>query len=344
MKRLFLLIQACLALPFALKAQQQQIFIPFSHPWKYMHPMGALPPRPVQGDADIDFNTTWFLAEPQFLQNYDGPRFGADPTQVASPPVLNSYDSGFGPGSIGYETMDYWVNPQPAPAEFTSNGTTLTTPASGQRRTGYFRTTFEVPAGASLVQPIIRYIMDDGGFIYLDGELVATVNMAPGVTDTYTQLAAGADNTESQIRVLDLLLPAGSTTGAGLAGLAGNARIVKQIPLLSAGTHTLAFSVHQWSLTSSDLGFAFQLRTRNNISATVSGVARNENGTLDEPEDDTFSFSVTLTQGDGVNPTWMSDAIPPVSGSYEPVGLSKKLKKGSCALGAGGIDGVMVGA
>ncbi len=293
----------------------QQVFIPWNQNWSYMHPMGTLPNRPTLGGTDVDFNTTWYLPQATFPTLYDGPTFGASPALVGTPSVAASYDSGTGPGPIGYETMDYWGLPLPPPAEFTSNGTTLTTPTSGSRRTAYFRTTFEVPAGGSLIQPVIRYIMDDGGFIYLDGEMIARVNMATTATDTYTQLAANTTQTESQIRVLDLLLPAGSSTGVGLNGAVGNATVVKQIQTMAAGTHTLAFSVHQGNLTSTDLGFAFQMRVRQGIAGTVTNVVRSENGTPDLAADDTFSFQVTLTQGDGVNPTWLSNATP-ATGSY----------------------------
>ena len=106
-----------------------------------------------------------------------------------------------------WDSMPWTTGPPRVPSS-TKNGTTLTVPASGSRYTAYFRTTFTVPNDGNVyAQPVINYLMDDGGFIYLDGELVMAVNMAAGASDTYTGFAANSTNNENQIRVGDLSLP-----------------------------------------------------------------------------------------------------------------------------------------
>ncbi|HBE96741.1 MAG TPA: hypothetical protein DDW68_06180, partial [Verrucomicrobiales bacterium] len=100
--------------------------------------------------------------------------------------------AGSGAGPLGYGGITYFTEGLPAPPEFTAFGTNIGGPPSGQRRTGYFRTTFTVPDdGNFYVNPVIRYIFDDGGFVYLDGELVMRVNMVAAAADSYAQGAAG---------------------------------------------------------------------------------------------------------------------------------------------------------
>ncbi|HEX2747219.1 MAG TPA: hypothetical protein VHM91_04400, partial [Verrucomicrobiales bacterium] len=181
----------------------------WAQPWDYMNPMGAFPDSPG-GGADTDFETTWFLKASDFATQYNGPKFGGTPV-TGDPGIPNSYDSGSGPGPLGYENMDYWPTLN---AEFTANGTPLNAPLSGFRYASYVRTTFTIPNdGKTYTKPVLNYLIDDGGFVYLDGELILAVNMNPGVADTYLEPAANATDTENQLRSADLTLAAGSPTG-----------------------------------------------------------------------------------------------------------------------------------
>ena len=217
--------------------------------WAYMNPMGGasvvLPPRPADGTADPDFNTTWFLSEQDFIAQYDGPTFGATPALTGTPGNATTYDSGVSAGPLGYPIggMDYFAT---AGAEFTSFGTVLTNPLNGQRRTSYYRRTFTVPSGG-LTSPTFRYLIDDSAYFYLDGVLVATVNVAPDsgnpsqpVADVFTGLAPAPGN-EASIETLNL------SGSPGLVAGTNNARIWISVPSLAAGTHTLAVSVHNAS-------------------------------------------------------------------------------------------------
>ena len=206
----------------------------------------------------------------------------------------------------------------------------MTTPASGQRRAAYFRTTFTVPPdNGPLVRPVVRCLIDDGAYVYIDGELVAAVNMpdtTPPNRDTYaTQNAANATDTEDELRLLELSLPDGSPTGAAPAdaALAENSRIVKQLLGLSVGEHTLAVSLRSNSQTSSDLAMAIELSAEVGciIVADASNVVRSDAGTPANPSDDTFSFDVVVT-GTGGGASWSSPVPGGTSRAYDvPVTL-----------------------
>lgn len=252
--------------------------------WSYMCPMAgasfSLPNR-ANGTPDPDFYTTWYLPQSTFPNQYDGPTFGASPILTGTAGNAATYDSGTGSAPLGFGPMDYWSS---VGAEFTAHNTTLTTPSSGQRYTAYFRKTFTVPSGGKL-KPTIRYIMDDGGYIYLDGVLVATVNAATNpsnstkpIEDTFTYLVPANDN-ESTLQTIDLSRPAGDVPGT-------NAHIWVSQSSISEGIHTLAISVHQKSASSSDLGLALELSAlpvpQISISATdnIAQESTNNTGTF----------------------------------------------------------------
>ncbi|MDB6071218.1 MAG: hypothetical protein JWL81_2389, partial [Verrucomicrobiales bacterium] len=277
---------------------QLEVLIPESQAWNYLHPMGTLPPR-ADTTPDPDFDTTWQLPEAQFLTTYDGPGFGA--ATVGDPLVLTSADAGLAAGPFAYGGVDGIPVP----------GTALTVPATANRNTAYYRTTFTVPAGG-LIEPNLRLVCDDGAFIYLDGTLIATVNIAAGTPDTYTAVAVDATNTEVVFNVplrVGGVLPGGSPD---------DVNVLVPVPTLSAGTHTLAISNHNNANTSSDLGLLVELTalapTTPTIHAVVSDVVRDFKGTPVDVNDDEFSFKVTLT-GNNTGATWTSDG-PVASGAY----------------------------
>ena len=315
---------------------QQSVFVPWNHSWDYMQPMGALPDVPVGGD--VDFDSTWYLSADDFAAQYNGAEFGASPKLVGVPGTTASFDSGFSQGPLGYGAIDYFAA---VGAEFTDFGDDdadpgnglageLTTPASGQRRAIYFRTTFSVPEdGGAFVLPVIRYLFDDGGYIYLDGELVAVANMpntTPPNRDTYATVnAAGTTASETDLRTIDLSLPDGSVTGEapGDITIAPNARVVKQVLGLAPGEHTLAVSLRSNSQTSSDNVMALELSAEVGCFITVAGSnpVRSDAGTPMDASDDTFTFDATVSAVGG-GASWSSDAPGGTGGAYDvPVTL-----------------------
>ena len=277
----------------------QNSLVDWNQNWNYMHPnTGVLPTGSGTTAPHPDDTTPWFAGATEFDAGYSGPSFTTGGA---------NFDAGSGVGPLGYGGITYFADGLPAPPEFTAFGTNIEGPPSGQRRTGYFRTTFTVPDdGNFYVNPVIRYIFDDGGFVYLDGELVMRANMVAAAVDSYAQGAAGTANSESQIRRAELSLPEGSTTGGNAVvtpSIAGNATLIKSIERLTPGTHTLAVSVHNSSSTSSDLFMALQLQTEVVdcvITAGASSSTRDFQGTASDPSDDTFAVDLTVAlEGEG---------------------------------------------
>jgi hypothetical protein len=251
----------------------------------------------------------WFAEEAAFAASYTGPSFSTSGA---------GFEAGSGAGPLGYGGVDYITTPQPAPAEFGGLGATLTLPATGARYTGYFRTTFTVPNdGNFYINPVIRYILDDGGFVYLDGVLILRVNVATGINDDYVALAANTTATESVIREAQLNLPAGSTTGGNTAGgpaTAGNATVVQRITSLAPGVHTLAVSAHNQANGSSDLLMAAQLRATATdciLAASASSVVRDFSGTPNDPNDDTIGWMMHVVPTGTVSASW--EVISPIT-------------------------------
>jgi hypothetical protein len=185
--------------------------------------------------------------------------------------------------------------------------------------------------GFIYLNPVINFVMDDGAYIYLDGEPVLRVNMpvpaaAPANSnDTYFQATANSTSTEGALRVAQLNLAAGTVTGASGA-IVGNVTVLKQVPLLTAGTHTLAVSMHNAAPDSSDLGMSLELtatQTSGEITAVPGGITRQTGPSIADPTDDTVSAAVTVN---GV-------------GSVSPSGWIVSGPLGSAAVGATGTYG-----
>ena len=322
------------ALPFVaivaglpLEAMAQTTLVDWSQNWNYFHPTaGILPAGSGTTAPHPDGTTPWYATDTEFDASYTGPSFTTGGA---------GFEAGTGAGPLGYGAIAYTTTPDPEPAEFTALGTTLTTPTSGERNTAYFRTTFTVPDdGNFYTNPRIRYILDDGAFVYLDGEPLLQVNIAADVLDDYSSPAAGTGNTESQIRTADLSLAAGSRTGSNTVvdpAIGSNATVMKSFPRLAPGTHTLAVSLHNSSTTSSDLALAFQMVTDVTdcvIVGFASTSTRDFTGTPADPTDDTISTNVTITPEGNTSIGW--EVVGPVgssmigqTGSYNtPVTLS----------------------
>ena len=180
------------------------------------------------GIGILDTSSTW---------NYLHPLDGVDPdiadTDFNSTWFTTGYDDGNGMGDgdpewgngtdqFGYGAID-WFAPNNPPSTY------IGTPASGNRYTAYFRASFTTLEDLNNLS--FDSLADDGAVIYLDGVQVGNLNY--NIPDTYNGLAT-VEGIENQLTTIDL-------SGLGT---------------LSAGTHLMAVSVHQFSATlSSDLGF-----------------------------------------------------------------------------------------
>ncbi len=133
-----------------------------------------------------------------------------------------------------YDGPDF-SRPEPAMLAYGSIGgqsveTILETPPSGSRYTSYFRTS--ITTERDFESFAFEILADDGGVLYINGERVTSINYSG--EDHYTGIADTSADEDVPIVVL-LEHP------------------------LEAGTHTIAFSLHNLSPTSSDLGFSMQI-------------------------------------------------------------------------------------
>ena len=322
----------------------EQILVDWDHSWKYFHTMSD---DPSLNDAAIDdtgvgispnngpdliyanFNGTvnpagaWFAKESDFTSpngyaTLFGKGFGIDgPMTGDAAGNYSSYDGGEGPGPLGYDVMAYFPGAEPGMTGF---GTTLTQTPANLRFAAYFRTTFT--ATQELSKPRIRMLLDDNAVIYYDGVAVARVNRDnsniayndAGATDTTatnneTLVSAGNENVIQSFR---LDQPGGPGRATATAGATADSFVTVAIPLITPGEHTIAIIARNSGNNSSDMGMAFQLLADDAaISALVNSSTRNENGTPDDPNDDTFTSSVTVTKLGTASTTWTSD-LPPV--------------------------------
>ena len=137
-------------------------------------------------------------------------------------------------------------------------GTDIGAPASGKRYTAYFKRSFTLDAE---INAGFEILCDDAAVVYLDGvEIARTANFTQ--PDAFNLLASKT----------------GSETQTQLFGTG----------TLSKGMHTLAVSVHNASVTSSDLGFDLRLFT---IVDPTGGNGEftnwaKENGLSDRPAED----------------------------------------------------------
>jgi hypothetical protein len=99
----------------------------------------------------------------------------------------------------------------------------------------FFRHYFNSPNPAPMTNLLIRLRRDDGGVVYINGVEVFRSNM-PGGEITYQTFAAGGTTSETAFFETNV-----------------------SPSVLEAGLNTVAVSVHQNTITSSDLSFEFQL-------------------------------------------------------------------------------------
>ena len=209
------------------RAAAQMTLVPWNQTWCYLFPSNGMLP-PGSGAAEPSAGAVkWYAAEPEFVAGYSGPSF----CQLWEGWFDSGWLSGQGAGPLGYGEITYWLNdPQP---EFQSMGTFFQQPSAPFRYGAYFRTTFSVPDdGAHYVEPVLRYLLDDGGWVYLDGRPILRINMPDGAQDTFTALASHSSYTEDFLRSAKLSGPAGTATGDNPTvkwGGTPNARILTRV-------------------------------------------------------------------------------------------------------------------
>ena len=103
--------------------------------------------------------------------------------------------------------------------------------------TYYFRHSFTVASPADFAALTARFVRDDGAVIYLNGVEVARSNMPAG-TVTYTTLASTAVGGATESQWFETPIDPSQ---------------------LVAGTNVIAVELHQSGITSSDIGFDFEL-------------------------------------------------------------------------------------
>ncbi len=144
--------------------------------------------------------------------------------------------------------------------------TNIGTPLSGRRYTAYFRASFVTTEAYPNLQ--LDILADDGGVLYIDGIEVARINLSGP-----DQFLLGTDQIGNEFDVFRFFLSQG----------------------LAAGEHVVAFSLHNASPTSSDLGFDLRLLVApsnptedltwsiDGGEVTITGAATNVFGTLEIP-------------------------------------------------------------
>jgi hypothetical protein len=196
-------LAAGLLWPVASTRAEEVEVLPFDAMWDWL--MILQPGSSAQVDpvlADPDFLETWTTSA------YEGPAF----------------ERGAAPLSYGGITFLMSGNAPP--------GTEMMAPAAGTRGTVYFRTAFDLTG--DLTDAKLEVLVDDGFILYLDGVRWTAMNMPPGATSAFSQLAAVVADEAS----LSILLT-GTT--------------------IPRGHHTLHISVHNANFVSTDLGFMLRL-------------------------------------------------------------------------------------
>ncbi len=284
----------------------EQLLVPQTQLWGYYQPNAD----PATTYANFNTGTgSWFAKESDFVsatgyQTLVGKGFGIDGAKSYG---VDGYDGGSAAGPFAYGGVDAI----PGVAN-------LTAPASGARNAAYFRTTFTL--AQPFVRPRLRGVFDDGALVYLDGELVARINqttaegwgtLASDTTATNNETGASAGN-ETVTQTLALYTANGAVDGI----LKADCTIMKLVPNLAAGTHTIAISLRSNALTSSDLGFSFEVYGDDSaISATAGAGVRDAQGTADLI-DDTFTVPVTVSKIGSPSTSWTSDGTV-ASGNYD---------------------------
>ncbi|MDB6133934.1 MAG: endoglucanase [Verrucomicrobiales bacterium] len=207
-----------------------------------------LPTANFTGTDRFAYTSQRFVLPADTVWKWLNPQNGRDPGETVAGFQTNWMKPGFDASSWqdGKGLMAYGGIGQGAGAVATD--TDIKTPSSG-RYTAYFRTSLtfnEQPAEGVAVE----FICDDGAVFYLNGEEIGRFAKAPigafaTAPDTFTLLAPGAfaDSEENQIR-----------------------RLYFPSARFKAGENVFAVSLHNGSISSSDLGLKVTGLTPGNFS------------------------------------------------------------------------------
>jgi hypothetical protein len=222
-----------------LPARGGSVVLPFGSNWEWLHPTtaGANPA------TNANWATTW-----QTLG--DQTDYGAAPgVQVFS--LTGTAPFGWGGINLG-------------PGQRTVIGASSVAANNTANNAAYFRTSFTLTNPTSSLWAEI--MADDGAWIFINGQPVSPVNIRAKVT------SSGAATPVYSFTDYRSLASAHITNGAPVVApathtgcLANDATLTEDstklvfLGGLGSGTHTIAVSLHQNSLTSSDQGFDLQL-------------------------------------------------------------------------------------
>ncbi len=318
----------------------EQVLLDWGADWAYFHPMSDDPGAddaaiPNAGDgaapnAGPDLIHTsfdsgpgaWFAPEAEFIsatgyQSVFARGFDIDGSLTGNPANYSSYDGGRGPGPFGFGAIVYFASGP----EFLMFGTTLTTTPANRKWASYYRTTFTTTQDHT--KPRVRILIDDNAVIFIDGVLVARVNRTNNLltyNDTGNSDTTATNNENGNAAGNEDVIQSFRLDQAGGPAPSADSFVVAVLPKLPAGERTIAVMVRNSGGNSSDKVFGMQLLGDDaGLSAAVSNVTRNDNGTILDVSDDTYSFDVNVTT---INlpdsTTWTSDAAAPnpVTGIY----------------------------
>ncbi len=275
-----------IALALSAASVQAENIIPKGSPgWSYLHITDGTDPADAFPDAD--FQTTWFnpTTGGYVGGTYNGPTFTTGGTTPLHYGTLN----GVGGGTVF----------SPLPSE-------------GLRYTNYCYLVFDGGNGFTDLQ--LSMLSDDGAFVYLNGELIATDNVT--APDTYLKSADALGN-ESIYDDIPLI---------------GN-------PVIKPGLNLLAVSLHQDNTSSSDLGFDLEFTGSPILTSTSStGWAMLSPVNEGIGYDPASATNNPATADIDFNTTWLNQSLGSyVGGAYNGPAFATGL---TGPFAYGGVDGI----
>ncbi len=222
-----------------------RVVLPRYSNWEWLHPLDGVDPT-----VHADWATTWKVVG-------NSTNYGVTPATV----TFNAA----APSPLGFAGLDG------APGIKTAIGTPGTAAANTVNNAAYFRTTFTLANATSNLWAQI--MVDDGAYIYIDGKQGVPVNIAAKLTGASTVAAPGILDFRAQDGVFFTgAIPTAAGAGTTLPGCRAytpaNTTVEREVRYvflggvtgkLDAGQHTIAVSLHQTGVTSSDNAMDLQL-------------------------------------------------------------------------------------
>ncbi len=174
-----------------------------------------------EGDLLIPFGSDW-----KYLDD------GLDPGSEWKAKDFDDSAWAHGPARLGFDTTV-----ETASVTNDNGGPPMTLLAL------YFRTSFNLDKAPTWTSLNMELIVDDGAVMYLNGAEIGRANMPPGVlqySDTATESHSSGTSKETDINY-------------------GWDENVVSASGLAMGKNVMAVEVHNYSMTSTDLGFDFQM-------------------------------------------------------------------------------------